>query len=82
MSHHEFSTVKLPAGLVHRVVLDLVRIGVWSEQQAATSRCVARRRQLGTVNLACRLAAEVIRDTLCVPVLLKSRAEDDASIRE
>lgn len=65
--HHPVPLIELPPGTVHRVVVDLVRVGLWSEQQAAVTRSDARRRQLGITTLACRLAAEVVRETLCVP---------------
>lgn len=67
MTHHEVPPIDLLPGTVHRVVVDLVRVGLWSEQQAAVTTNDDRRRQLGLTTLACRLAAEVVRETLCVP---------------
>lgn len=67
MTHHDLPPIDLLPGTVHRVVVDLVRVGLWSEQQAAVTTSEARRRQLGITTLACRLAAEVVRETLCVP---------------
>jgi CRISPR/Cas system-associated protein Csm6 len=67
MTHHDLPPIDLMPGTVHRVVVDLVRIGLWSEQQAAITSSEVRRRQLGMTTLACRLAAEVVRESLCVP---------------
>jgi len=67
MTHHDVPPIELLPGTVHRVVVDLVRVGLWSEQQAAVTTSEDRRRQLGITTLACRLAAEVVRETLCVP---------------
>lgn len=67
MTHHDVPPVDLLPGTVHRVVVDLVRVGLWSEQQAVVTTSPARRRQLGITTLACRLAAEVVQETLCVP---------------
>jgi hypothetical protein len=67
ITHHDLPPINLLPGTVHRVVVDLVRVGLWSEQQAAVTKNCERRRQLGITTLACRLAAEVVRETLCVP---------------
>lgn len=67
MTHHNLPPIDLLPGTVHRVVVDLVRVSLWSEQQAAVTQSEDRRRQLGITTLACRLAAEVVRETLCVP---------------
>jgi CRISPR/Cas system-associated protein Csm6 len=70
MNHCHIPPVELAPGIVHRIIVDLVRIGIWTEQQADATPHEARRRQLGTATLACRLAAEVIQETLCVPVVV------------
>lgn len=75
VTNEEIPRVELCPGVVHRVVLDLVRIGLWSDQQSNRNASEARRRQLGTTTLTCRLAAEVIHETLCVPVLMRSVPE-------
>jgi len=73
MGHYDIPPIELPAGTVHRVVVDLVRIGMWSEQQAAATSDDPRRRQLGTTTLACRLAAEVLEETICVLAAVRSQ---------
>jgi hypothetical protein len=72
MTDHDLPPIDLLPGTVHRVVVDLVRLGLWSEQQAAVTTSENRRRQLGITTLACRLAAEVVRETLCVPFAVPS----------
>lgn len=66
-TNQELPPIDLLPGTVHRAVVDLVRVGLWSEQQAAVTKNGERRRQLVITTLACRLAAEVVRETLCVP---------------
>lgn len=62
--------VRLSPGIVHRVVVDLVQISLWVQQQEASTPDPHRRRQLHTTHLACRLTAEVVNDTLCTPALI------------
>ena len=69
--------IHLSSGTVHRVLVDLVQVGLWAEHQAGATRDRNRRRQLHTTNLACRLAAEMVRDTL-VPPHLVSGTDDEA----
>lgn len=78
MSHEPVPTIDLPPGTVHRLVVDLVRVGLWSEQQGAATPTGERHRQLGLTSLACRLAAEVVRDTLCVPFPVTPKCPHDA----
>lgn len=69
--------ISLTTGTVHRVVVDLVRIGAWVEQQAGWTSDRDRRRQLHTAHLACRLTAEIVRDTLFKPTVV--RGSDSAA---
>lgn len=71
--------IELTTGTVHRVVVDLVRVGAWVEQQAGWTSNPERRRQLHTVHLACRLTAEIVRDTLFRPAVV--RGEDPPTPR-
>lgn len=73
------SPIELSAGTVHRVVVDLVRIGAWVEQQAGVTTDAIRRRQLHTAHLACRLTAEIVHDALFRPTVIRSG--DDAAAR-
>lgn len=64
--------IRLVSGTVHRVLADLVQVGLWAEHQAGATRDRDRRRQLHTTNLACRLAAELVSETLVHPRLVSS----------
>ncbi|MBS0191778.1 MAG: hypothetical protein U0573_12310 [Phycisphaerales bacterium] len=63
--------VRLASGTVHRVVVDLVQVALWTEGQADSTSDRHRRRQLRTTTLACRLAAELISDTLLIPKVVR-----------
>ena len=58
---------------VHRVVADLMRIGLWCDQQSQVVQRGGRRRALHATVLACRLAAELLRETLCIPSAITPR---------
>lgn len=62
--------IHLSSGTVHRVVVDLVQISLWVQQQENSTPDPHRRRQLHTTHLACRLTAEVVNETLCTPALI------------
>lgn len=64
------SPVHLSPGTVHRVLVDLVQVSLWVQQQEAATPNPHRRHQLHTTHLACRLTVEVIHDTLCTPALV------------
>jgi len=59
--------IELPSGTVHRLVADLVRLSVWVEQQGVLTQDRSRRRSLHLTHLSCRLAAEVVHDTILRP---------------
>ena len=68
--------VRLASGTVHRVLVDLVQVGLWAEHQAEATRDCDRRRQLHTTNLACRLAAEVVSEALMQLHLVRSHDDE------
>lgn len=63
-------SIHLLPGTVHRLVADLIQVGLWTEQQNQATLSRVRRCRLHTTHLACRLAAELLAETLCVPSLV------------
>ena len=74
--------VRLSPGTVHRVVVDLVQISLWVQQQEVSTPNSQRRRQLHTTHLACRLTAEMVQETLCRPSLITESLPHLISMRQ
>lgn len=63
--------IELQSGTVHRLLADLVRLGLWVEQQGELTRDRARRHRLHLTHLSCRLTVELVSENLTAPHVVR-----------